>query len=419
MEGRGYVRRGRFVKICRKIDGAMSGVLVALVVLGYNGCGCEECNCFCLERCWIKERGGTVTKTELIDMLDEYKMGLLSKATDGTIDDKYYIQTRNALLENVSIKEQIPKFIRSCRTADEFRRYMQNESGNYAGRRTLITDSINRLIEYIEEHSDEEADPFSQIKQYKRVEQIGYGGFGSVFKYHNACLDMDFAVKVYSPIFVSSDEQREGERRFFREAKMLFQLNHMNIVKIYDAGRISEGPFIRMEYIEGYDLNGLQKKYGMLSFEYSVKVIKPILNGLKYAHGKGIIHRDLKPSNVVFSTKEKIFKIIDFGVSAFLDTENNTKLTKTGEAVAGGAFIDPLLQENPKLRDCRSDIYSIGAIWYWLLCGRAPHGSDMRTYLGNAVPDLSDRQINIVMKCLAGNLEDRYGDCGELLAIIS
>lgn len=286
---------------------------------------------------------------------------------------------------------------------------MQNESGNYAGRRTLITDSIDRLIEYIEEYSDEEADPFSQIKQYKRVEQIGYGGFGSVFKYHNACLDMDFAVKVYSPIFVSSDEQREGERRFFREAKMLFQLNHMNIVKIYDAGRISEGPFIRMEYIEGYDLNGLQKKYGMLSFEYSVKVIKPILNGLKYAHGKGIIHRALKPSNVVFSTKEKIFKIIDFGVSAFLDAENNTKLTKTGEAVAGGAFIDPLLQENPKLRDCRSDIYSIGAIWYWLLCGRAPHGSDMRTYLSNAVPDLSDRQINIVMKCLAGNLEDRYG----------
>ena len=87
---------------------------------------------------------------------------------------------------------------------------------------------------------------------------------------------------------------------------MLLQLKHMKIVKIYDAGRISEGPFIRMEYIEGYDLNGLQKKYGMLSFEYSVKVIKPILNGLKYAHGKGIIHRDLKPSNVVFSTKEKI-----------------------------------------------------------------------------------------------------------------
>ena len=82
------------------------------------------------------------------------------------------------------------------------------------------------------------------------------------------------------------------------------------------------------------------------------------------------------------------------------------------------AFIDPALQENPKLRDCRSDIYSIGAIWYWLLCGRAPHGSDMRSYLSNAAPNLSDRQIGIVMKCLAGNLDDRYRNCGELLEII-
>ncbi len=142
-------------------------------------------------------------------------------------------------------------------------------------------------------------------------------------------------------------------------------------------------------------------------------------NGLEYAHGKGIVHRDLKPSNVVFSTKEKLFKIIDFGVSAFLDTDNNTKLTKTGEAVAGGAFIDPLLQENPKLRDCRSDIYSIGAIWYWLLCGRAPHGGDMKSYLGNAAPHLLDEQIDVVMKCLAGDLEDRYRNCRELLATIS
>lgn len=183
----------------------------------------------------------------------------MSKATNGTIDDKYYIQTRNSLLENASIKDQIPKFIKSCRTADEFRRYMQSEFGDYAGRRKLITDSMNRLVEYIEEHFDEETDPFSRIKQYNKVDQIGSGGFGSVFKYHNECLDMDFAVKVYSPIFVSSDEQKNGEKRFFREAKMLFQLNHTNIVKIYDAGRMAEGPFIRMEYIEGYDLIGLQK----------------------------------------------------------------------------------------------------------------------------------------------------------------
>ena len=75
-----------------------------------------------------------MTKVELIDALDEYKVGLLSKATNGTIDDKYYIQTRNTLMENNDIKG-IPKFIKSCRTADEFRKYMQAESDNYAGQR--------------------------------------------------------------------------------------------------------------------------------------------------------------------------------------------------------------------------------------------------------------------------------------------
>ena len=359
-----------------------------------------------------------MTKTELIDLLDEYKAGLLSKATNGTIDDKYYVQARNALMKNASIKGQIPKFIRNCRTADEFRSFMQNEFGDYAGRRRMISDSINYLIDYIEENFDDDDDPFMQINQYKRIERIGHGGYGNVYQYHNDCLDMDFAVKIYSPIFVSEDEQKQGEQRFFREAKMLFQLNHMNIVKIYDAGRMADGPFIRMELVQGYDLNGLQKKYGILNFADSVKVIRPILNGLEYAHRKGIIHRDLKPSNVMFSTNERTFKIIDFGVSAFLDTEKYTKLTKTGEIVAGGIYIDPLLQVHPKLRDVRSDIYSVGAIWYWLLCGRVPHGSDMKVYLENAAPDLSCEEIDIVMKCLAGSLEDRYENCGELLAVI-
>lgn len=360
-----------------------------------------------------------VTKSELIDILDEYKAGLLSKATDGTIDERYYKQTRSLLMESVSEKDKIPTFIKSCRAADEFRRYMQSKFDKYAERRKFITDSMNALIEFVEENWDgEDADPFAQIKQYRKLEQIGCGGFGSVFKYHNDCLDMDFAVKVYSPVFVSSDEQKNGEKRFFREAKMLFQLNHENIVRIYDAGRIAEGPFIRMEYVDGYDLNAYRMRFGTNSFEDSAKVIKCILEGLKYAHEKGIIHRDLKPSNVLFSVQEKAFKIIDFGVSAFLDTDNNTRLTKTGEMVAGGVFIDPLLQENPRLRDVRSDIYSVGAIWYWLLCGRTPCGSDMNDYIKQADPCLSSEEVEIITKCMAGNLNDRYNDCDELMEII-
>lgn len=113
-----------------------------------------------------------------------------------------------------------------------------------------------------------------------------------------------------------------------------------------------------------------------------------------------------------------MFKIIDFGVSAFLDTENHTQLTKTGEHIAGGSFIDPILQQKPKIRDVRSDIYSVGAIWYFLLCGRAPSGSDMREYLEKSNSQITPTDINIIMKCLSSSIENRYSSCEELLPIV-
>lgn len=358
-----------------------------------------------------------MNKKELVDLLDEFKSGLLSKATDGDIQEKFYSDSRQIIIDNISPKDKIPKFIRSNRNSSEFRRYMQTESSNYAGRRKIISESMNELINYVEENNND-PDPFAQLKQFRQIEEIGSGGFGTVYKYRNECLEMDFAVKIYSPIFVSSEAQKEGEKRFFREAKMMFSLNHPNIVKLYDAGRIDEGPFIRMEYIEGYNLCKLQEKCGVLTFKQSKSVIIQLLEGLEYAHQKDIIHRDLKPSNVVFAESEKLFKIIDFGVSAFLDAEKHTKLTKTGEIVAGGAFVDPLLNENPKLRDKRTDIYSVGAIWYWLLSGRPPQGSNMKQYLAMISPELDNYKIDMIMKCLSGEIEDRYESCVSLSEII-
>jgi len=164
----------------------------------------------------------------------------------------------------------------------------------------------------------------------------------------------------------------------------------------------------------GYDLNALQQKEGNMNFERSAIVILHILKDLRVAHEQGVIHRDLRPSNVMFAESIKMFKIIDFGVSAFLDTDIHTKLTKTGEHIAGGSYIDPLLQDNPQLRDSRVDIYSVGTIWYFLLCGRAPSGSDMRNYLKQSNKDLEEWQVDLVMKCLSGNISDRFNTCKEL-----
>lgn len=353
-------------------------------------------------------------KNAIRDLIDEFKSGLIAKATNGDMSEKDYKRCRDILMQVPELKSHIPTFIKSNHSANDFRSYMQAYNQHYADRRSLIHEEMDELASYL----DKDSDPFMQMKEYEKQEELGSGGFGTVHKYHNNCLDMDFAVKVYEPVFVSPEEQSEGEKRFFREAKMLFSLNNTHIARIYDAGRMEGKPYIRMEYIKGYTIEELREREGNMSFSRSAIVITHILAGLKHAHEHGVMHRDLRPRNVIFSEQERMFKIIDFGVSAFLDTENHTQLTKTGEHIAGGAFIDPMLQENPRLRDVRSDIYSVGAIWYYLLCGRAPGGSDMREYLENSNSELTKSDIDIIMKCLSSNIDNRYSSCDELLPIV-
>lgn len=353
-----------------------------------------------------------MSNEDLLDLVDEFKNALINKATGDDIDEEQFKNSRIILMKTPVLKASIPEFIKKNRTSDEFFKHMQDLSRTYKGRRDIISEEMNKLAELLE--SEINYDPFMELQEYRLHEALGNGGYGMVYRYHNDCLEMDFAVKIYAPVFVSPDEQEEGERRFFREAKMMFSLNSIHIARIYDAGRIDGKPYIRMELIDGYNLIDLYSQKGNMEFDCSSSIVLQILAGLKHAHEHNIIHRDLKPSNVMFSKTEKRYKIIDFGVSAFLDTEDHTKLTKTGEHIAGGAYIDPLLQDNPKLRDPRVDIYSVGAIWYFLLCGRAPSGSDMREYLEQSNQKLEDRQIDLVMKCLSGNINDRFKTCEEL-----
>ncbi|MFR1850684.1 MULTISPECIES: serine/threonine-protein kinase [Clostridia] len=352
-------------------------------------------------------------KENIIILLEEFKNGLLDCATNGTFSEQEYKKMREQILEIDNLKSHIPIFLKVQRTPNEFRRYMQGLYGNYAGRRKFITDEINKLILVVEESKEVE---LSSNDEYTIGERLGNGGFGQVYKYHNELLDLDFAIKVLDPLFSSEKDQANSEKRFFREAKMLFTLCHPNIVRIYDVGRLEGKPFIKMELVEGCDMNGLLKKHGNLTFENSLLPIIELLKGLEYAHHKGIIHRDLKPSNYMYS-ETCGYKIIDFGISAFTESEGYTKLTKTGEQIAGGLYTDPQLMENPTLRDCRSDIYSVGAIWHFLLTGRAPSGGDMRKNLIKNY-NLDEDKTDLIIRCLAYKLEDRYNNCLELRKIL-
>ena len=352
---------------------------------------------------------------ELIENLELFKSGCISQLTGGSFDAIEYKRIRGIILNESLLKDKVPYFIKVNRTPNEMFSYLQPIYPTYKERRKFIAEEINLLIQIIEDYKSD--DPFVVADQFDNMERIGNGGFGEVYKLHNDYLDMNFAVKIYNPIFITDDGRIEGEKRFFREAKMMFYVNSNYVARIYDVGRYDGKPFIKMEYIEGQSLLEFQNQYGCLSFQKSIKVIKDILFGLQAAHSKGIIHRDLKPSNIMFCRNEKVFKIIDFGVSAFIDSMDVTKLTHTGEIVAGGQFIDPLIQLNPKLKDCRSDLYSVGAIWYYLLCGQAPIGSNMKEYMEKQI-SISSSNRDIIMKCLSSNIDDRYKSADELLNVI-
>ncbi|WP_280559809.1 serine/threonine-protein kinase [Priestia megaterium] len=250
-------------------------------------------------------------------------------------------------------------------------------------------------------------DPYF-IEGYNKEEKLGGGGFGEVFRYYHEQLGLNFAIKFFDPIYYNE----EGSlKRFFQEAKMLYTLTHSNIVRIFDVNMREDKPYIRMECINGKDLN----EKGSFNPEEAKQIIRQIAEAMQHAHDKKIIHRDLKLSNILLTTDGQI-KVIDFGIGAFLDVSLEKELTRTGESVAGGTHTAPELLKTPKLRDRRSDIYSIGSIWYELVIGVAPRGNNLDENLRNK--GISQEYIDVVMKCMETDVEKRYSNCSELIETI-
>jgi serine/threonine-protein kinase len=349
---------------------------------------------------------------DLLTLLEQFKNGLVARATGKEYEDTEYQRIRRLILANPKLINLVPQFLKSCRTTGDFWQWIKNESSTYDGRRQILSDEINPMLDAVEYESGEGALEFS--KNYEEKEIIGTGGFGVVYKYEHRLLQLPFAVKIFAPAFYEgASEQRELER-FFQESRILFKLNHPNIIRIYDAGLIGKRPFIRMEYFDGKNLNEILQKFGTQSDENAATAMKHITSAIDYAHDNGIIHRDLKPSNIM-AAKPAQFRVIDFGLGIFIENELHSRLTKTGSQTISGYYNAPELVENPKLIDKRSDIYSLGAIWFTLLTGQPPAGSDFMSTLEPL--GISEKTIHIIKTCL-NPLQARYGGCKELLAAI-
>ena len=256
--------------------------------------------------------------------------------------------------------------------------------------------------------------------RYEIIKSIGEGGMANVYLAYDTILDRRVAVKVLRGD-LSNDEK--FVRRFQREALSASSLSHPNIVEMYDVGEDNGIYYIIMEYIEGKTLKQLIKKRGALTLSEAIDIMLQITDGISEAHNSYIIHRDLKPQNIMIKDDGSI-KITDFGIAMAL---NSTQLTQTN-SVMGSVHYLPPEQASGKGSTIRSDIYSMGILFYELLTGNLPFRGDnaveialkqMRDEIPSVRkknPSIPQSVENVIIRATAKNPKNRYSDSKEMHA---
>jgi serine/threonine protein kinase len=260
------------------------------------------------------------------------------------------------------------------------------------------------------------------VSHYNILEKLGEGGMGVVYKAQDTKLDRPVAVK-FLPSHLSSSQ--ENKARFTQEAKAAAALNHPNILGVYDIDDQNGQTFFVMEYVEGHTLKshitGLKSGEG-IPLRQALDWTIQIAQGLKAAHEKNIVHRDIKPENVML-TKDGSLKIMDFGIAKL---RGSSGLTKTGTSLGTLSYMSPE-QAQGLAADHRSDVWSLGVVFYEMLTGELPFKAEHEAALlylivheQPPVPSQLDRKIphpvdSIVKKMLEKDRGHRYQNMEELV----
>ncbi len=257
------------------------------------------------------------------------------------------------------------------------------------------------------------------ILHYKIVEKLGEGGMGVVYKAEDTKLKREVAIKFLPRQVLSNAEERQ---RFEIEAQAAAALNHPNIATIYAIEESGNEVFIVMEYINGTELGNKIKK-GLPGVEESIKIIEQVAEGLNAAHQKGIIHRDIKSSNVMITQNNKV-KIMDFGLAKVGGT---SMITKFGTTMGTTAYMSPEQARGDKV-DNRTDIWSLGVLFYEMLTGKFPFKGEFDQAVIYSIlneepdsvlsikSDLPSQIDQLISKMLKKDLDSRYKTANDFLA---
>ena len=263
-----------------------------------------------------------------------------------------------------------------------------------------------------------------QLGQYRLTRLLGSGGMGEVYLAEHQLLKRPCVVKIIRP---DSAGDARMLARFQREVHATAKLSHWNTIEIFDYGSTADGTFYYvMEYLPGMSLAELVERFGPMPPDRVIHLLRQAADALAEAHATGLIHRDIKPGNIFAARRGGVYdvvKLLDFGlVKPLIDDDQPVELTTEGSITGSPLFMSPEQAIGDATPDARSDIYSLGAVGYFLLTARPPFVGDnpIKVMIAQAHdevvppshyrPDLPADLERVILRCLAKSPADRFQD---------
>lgn len=266
-----------------------------------------------------------------------------------------------------------------------------------------------------------------RLGQYTLEEKLGEGGMGEVYRASHAMLRRPTAIKL---LHAEKAKSETALSRFEREVQITAELTHPNTIAVYDFGHTPQGDFYyAMEYIEGVTLQDLVRRTGPMDPGRVIFVLTQVCGSLQEAHDRGLIHRDIKPANIMLCERggmHDVVKVLDFGLVKTQESAGPLQLTRANALTGTPLYMPPEAATDPSSVDARSDVYALGAVAFYLVCGRPVfEGSSIIEILTQhlTVPAPRPSTIHpgvpadleqVILACLAKTPADRPASAREL-----